>query len=419
MSEKQKNGFVPKTISDLSNPLSSVNRALQSGSVMDVQNAGTRVVQRPGAVDNLGALVRAQNCTRIMLISGGSSSRGQLYARAKASLGDLIVATCERVMEHSSTKLVMELAELGRTQRIDGIVAVGGGSTSDTAKGIAIILAEGGSIEDHASSFEPPDKFYPRQLHKPKLPIIAVPTTLSAAEVTPGLGLRDPQGNKLLFWDVKLASRLVVLDPEATSEVPIGVLASTGMNGFAHCAEGLYSRMRNPISEALALHGLRLFNRYLPALINDPTDIEARAGSLTAAHLSGMVISTARVGIHHAICHCLGARGGLSHGVANSIMLPHALSYNLDADTPALLLLAQAMGVPHRGSDREIAKAGIDAVRRFQNAINVPTRLRDTALDRTLLPAIAKDTLRDRGMFFNPRRTETMEPILQLLNDAW
>ena len=398
---------------------SRLDAALQASVMMDVQNTATRVLQKPGAIDEIGREVAALGCRRVMMVCGGSTRRGRLFARVRDSLGDLVVSVIDRVTPHSSTALVTEATEVARTERVDGIVAIGGGSSSDTAKGIAILLAEGGRIEDHASSFVPPDQFFPKLLHKPKIPVIAVPTTLSAAEVTPGLGLRDAQGRKLLFWDVKLACRLIVLDPEATAEVPIGVLASTGMNGFAHCAEGLYSRLRNPIAEALALHGMRLFNRYLPALVRDPTDAEARAGSLTAAHLSGMVISSARVGIHHAMCHCLGARGGLSHGVANSIMLPHALAYNLEAATPALMLLAQAMGCSMTGSDRDVAVAGIDAVRRFQAALEVPTRLRDTPLDRALLPAIAEDTLRDRGVYFNPRRTESAAPILQLLNEAW
>ena len=132
-----------------------------------------------------------------------------------------------------------------------------------------------------------------------------------------------------------------------------------------------------------------------------------------------MVISNARVGIHHAVCHCLGARGNLPHGVANSIMLPHALAYNLDAATPALALLAQAMGCEARGTERDMALAGIEAVCALQIAAKVPTRLRDTGLDKALLPAIAADTLLDRGNFFNPRRTETDAPILSLLEKAW
>lgn len=396
-----------------------LDAALQAGTFMDVQNSGTRVLTKPGAVDEIGREVAALGCGRVMLVCGGSTRRSRLFERAHASLGGLLVSVVDQVVEHSSTRLVTETAARARAERIDGIVAIGGGSASDTAKGVAILLAEGGRIEDHASSFTPPDQFVPKLLHQPKIPLIAVPTTLSAAEVTPGLGLRDDQGRKLLFWDVKLACRLILLDPEATRDVPTRVMATTGMNGFAHCAEGLYSRLRNPIAEALALHGIRLFRRYLPAMVRAPDDIEARAGALTAAHLSGMVISTARVGVHHAMCHCLGARGGLSHGVANSIMLPHALAYNLDAATPALVLLAQAMGCELSGSGRDVAAAGIEAVRRLQAAIDVPTRLRDTGLDRALLPAIAEDTMRDRGLYFNPRRTETSESILQLLEQAW
>jgi alcohol dehydrogenase class IV len=393
--------------------------ALQSGSGTELQNSATRVIHAPGAVDKLGAEVSALGCKRVMVVCGGSARRSKLFERAVASLGELVVCVMDKVVEHSSTSLVMEAASLAQARHVDGIVAIGGGSSSDTAKGVAIVLAEGGPIDKHASVFVAPDRFTPTPLHKPKIPVIAVPTTLSAAEVTPGLGLRDEQGRKLLFWDVKLASRLIVLDPEATLDVPTYVMATTGMNGFAHCAEGLYSRLRNPVAEALAIHGIRMFRRFLPAMVRQPGDVDARAGALSAAHLSGMVISTARVGIHHAMCHCLGARGGLSHGVANSIMLPHALAYNLEAATPALVLLAQAMDCPMTGSDLDIAASGIEAVRALQRDAKVPTRLRDTKMDRSLLPAIAEDTLKDRGVYFNPRRTESSAPILELLENAW
>ena len=387
---------------------------------LDYRNTGTRVVLRPGAIDDLGAEVAALGCKRVMLICGPNTRRSRLFARATASLGDRMAVLLDRVVEHSSTVLVTEGAEIAAGEHVDGLVAVGGGSASDTAKGIAILLGEGGRIEEHASRFEPPDRFYPKDLPAPKIPVIAVPSTASAAEVTPGLGLRDQQGRKLLFWDNTLASRLIILDPEANVDVPASVMATTAMNGFAHCAEGLYSRLRNPISEALALHGIRMFSQWLPAMVEHPDDIDARAGVLAAAHLSGMVISNARVGIHHAVCHCLGARGGLSHGVANSIMLPHALAYNLPVAGAELARMAQAMDVDSSRMDTaDAALAAIDAVKRLQQRSRVPTRLRDTGLDKSLLPAIAEDTLSDRGLYFNPRRTDTTAPILQLLEQAW
>lgn len=385
---------------------------------LDYRNSGTRVLLRPGVIDTLGTEMGALGCERVMVICGGKTRRSRLFERAIAAMGARTVTVYDQVVEHSSVELVTQGAALARELKIDGLLAIGGGSASDSAKAIAILLAEGGRLEDHASRFVPPDKFHPKALPTPKLPIATVVTTASAAEVTPGLGIRDGHGRKLLFWDNTLSARLIVLDPEASVEVPVQVMATTAMNGFAHCVEGLYSRLRNPISDALALHGMRLFMQALPSMVAQPTSVEARAGVLTAAHLSGMVISNARVGIHHAICHCLGAKGGLSHGVANSIMLPHAMAYNLPVCEEELAAMAPALGVP-AGAKSSMAAAAIDRVRDLQRLAQVPTRLRDAGLDRGLLPSIAEHALGDRGLYFNPRRTETAQAVLELLEAAW
>lgn len=384
------------------------------------QNSASRVILKPDAIDDAGIELDAIGCKRLMVLCGGSTARSPLLPKVLRALGDRTVVVFDRVVEHSSTILVTQVAEAARSARIDGLVAVGGGSVSDTAKGIAILLAEGGDIESHASRFVPPDEFYPNLLHKPKLPILAIPTTASAAEVTPGLGIRNPRGEKKLFWDVKLACRVILLDPTANLSVPVSIMAATAMNGFAHCAEGLYSRLRNSISEALALQGIRMFTSAIPAMVSDPADPDQRGAVLAAAHLSGMVISNARVGIHHAICHNLGAIGGISHGAANAIMLPHALEYNLPVAAAELARMAEAMGVNTRNQTIVAsAEAGIAAVRELQRAAKVPTRLRDVGLSRELFATIAQNTLGDRGLFFNPRPTETSKPIVDLLNSAW
>ena len=380
-----------------------------------------RVICEPHATRRIAELVRALGGRRALVVCGGHTRRTRLLASVVDLLGELCVGVFDRVVEHSATAVVTDGAVQARDLAIDVLVAVGGGSASDTAKAIAILLAEGGQLAAHASRFVPPDQFFPTPLPNPKLPIIAVPTTASAAEVTPGLGIRDPvTGTKLLFWDVKLASRVIILDAEANLEVPAALMAATAMNGFAHCAEGLYSRLRNPISEALALQGVRILTRAIPAMVAEPAEVRHRAAVLTGANLSGMVISNARVGIHHAICHCLGALGGLSHGVANAIMLPHALAYNIEVAAAELRGLAGAMGVRVHGmTDQAAAHAAIDAVRELQIASAVPRRLRDTGLERSLLPQIAAHTLRDRGLYFNPRRTDSAEPIVALLEQAW
>ncbi len=380
-----------------------------------------RCVMARNALRMLPIEVETLGVRRALVICGKKTSQSRLLQSAVASLGPACAAVFDRVVEHSETTVVTEGAALARESQADVLIAVGGGSASDTAKAIAILLAEGGVIEDHASRFVPPDQFFPKLLHRPKLPIIAIPTTASAAEVTPGLGIRDPAtGAKLLFWDVKLASRVIILDPDANLEVPAALMAATAMNAMAHCAEGLYSRLRNPVSDALARHGARILVHAIPAMVHEPDDVMHRAGVLAGANLSGMVISNARVGIHHAVCHCLGALGGLSHGVANSVMLPHALAYNLDVAARELADLADAMGVHTRGhSDQAGAQAAIEAISALQHAARVPRRLRDTGLDRALLPRIAEHTLRDRGLYFNPKRTGSAGPILELLERAW
>lgn len=381
----------------------------------------SRLVLADGAVERIAEHVERSGGRRVMLICGAKTGKSRLVATVKAALGKTLVASFDSIPEHSGTKVVEQGAEAAAAAGADLLLAIGGGSASDTTKAIAILLAEGGPLSRHHTVFVPPDRYIQQPLPNPKLPIVVIPTTLSAAEVTPGLGIRNEEdGKKLLFWDLKLTPRLIVLDPLANLEVPVPVMATTGMNAFAHCIEGLYSKVRNPISEGLALQGIRLLHEALPAMVRAPQDPGARSRALVGAHLSGMVIANARVGIHHGVCHCLGALGGLSHGVANSVFLPFAMRYNLEVASSQLKLAAAAMGLDVRDlSDRDAALKAIEATEAFKRAINVPLRLRDTGLDRGLFPAIAEHALVDRGLFFNPRPTRSAEAVIALLEEAW
>lgn len=380
----------------------------------------TRVVHAPGALGTLAQQREIEAAQRIMLLCGPNTARTQLFAQVRSALGQRLKAQRTDIVEHSLASLVEEAAAQVRRDEIDLLVAVGGGSASDTAKAVAILLAEGGSLPDHANVFTPPDHYVQRVLPAPKLPIVVVPTTLSAAEVTPGLGIHDGAGRKLLFWDVKLAPRLIVLDPAACVEVPAHIFATTGMNGVAHCVEGLYSRVRNPISDALAVGGLRMLAQALPRVVADPADVEARGLALVGANLSGQVIANARVGIHHAICHSLGVMGGLSHGVANSIMLPHAVAFNAETVPDRLRVIASALDIEVRGrSDTQVARDTIAALQALQQAAGVPTRLEPAGVPSEALARVAQGTMGDRGLYFNPRRNVTRDEVQALLEGAW
>ena len=371
-----------------------------------------------GAIDSLGAQADALGLQRLMFVSGTRSANSRAAQGARASLGARIVCQAAGVPPHSGVATVQGLVALAQQHRIDGFVAVGGGSASDSAKACAILLAEGGQLADHANVFHPPDRYEQKRLPAAKLPIIAVPTTLSAAETTPGLGIRNEHGHKLVFWDPQVVPRLIVLDGRATLDVPAHLFASTGMNALAHCIEGLYSKVRNPVSDGLALQGLRVLKPALERVMADPGDEQARADALVGAALSGMVISNARVGIHHGVCHGLGALGGLPHGVANAVLLPHALRFNREVAADRLALVAQALDVDTRGLGAlQAADAAIAAVQALQQRLGVPRSLREAGLDLSLLPRLAAGAMSDRGLYFNPRLA-TQAEVLALLEAA-
>ncbi len=175
------------------------------------QGLPTRVVSGVGAIQKIAAELDGMNAKRVMVVSGPNTSRSRLYADIVQSFGERVSILFDRVPPHSDTDLVNVGAKEARQGRIDLLLAIGGGSASDTAKAIAIVLGEGGGIEDHANEFIPPDRYIQRALPADKLPIVVVPTTASAAEVTPGLGIRHPSGRKLLFWDIRLWCKLLAL----------------------------------------------------------------------------------------------------------------------------------------------------------------------------------------------------------------
>ena len=380
----------------------------------------TRVLMEPRAAARIGTEADALGARRLMLVSGKRTAASKLAALVREMLGDKLVARYEAIPEHSSTATVAEGVALARSARIDGIVAIGGGSASDTAKAIAIVLGEGGSIADHANVFYPPDRYVQKTLPAAKLPILVIPTTASAAEVTPGLGIKSETGKKLVFWDPNVTPRTIILDADANLEVPAAIMASTAMNAFAHCVEGLYSRTRNPISESLALSAAARLARAIPEMVENPARVEARAEVLVGAHLSGHVIANARVGLHHAMCHGIGSHGGLSHGDANAIMLPYVLRYNRRAVVPELAALAGAMGEDLRNlSADQAAERAIAAVERLQVRARVPRRLRDAGFDKAKIAAIAAMTLSDRGAYFNPISAPPAADIERLMHEAW
>ena len=314
------------------------------------------------------------------------------------------VATFSSIKPQSPIVDTEEIAAELAEAELDAILVVGGGKVVDTAKAVALLLAEGGRLEEHCTTFTPPDHYVAPKLVAQKLPLVAVPTTLAGAEMTPGGGGRNPGGVKRTFWDPALVARVAAFDPQVIAATPSEVLLSTGMNALAHCVEGLYSRTANPFSTALADAAAPLLASGLRAVADRRADEEDYARLGEAAAMAGMVIANARVGIGHAICHVVGARFDVPHGIANSIVLPAALRFNLPATREQQRHFSELIGGP---------------VEQLRDELGLPSRLRDVGVPEAALPGIAAHLMQERGLYFNPRPVRDAAEVQTILREAW
>ena len=214
-----------------------------------------RIVSGRGSIGKLAEEVERVGGTRALVVISPSVAKTFLLDQIKSVLGAKCAAIFDEVKPHSPTDSIAKAVERARDARIDVLVSAGGGSAIDTAKGVAALLGEGGSLPRFGVRFSPPNNKEIPPMPAPKVPHIAIPTTLSGGEYSYSAGISEG-GKKFIVADPKLAPRTVLLDPEAAATAPARLLAASGMNALAHCVEAVYSTETQPLTEAYCLRGL-------------------------------------------------------------------------------------------------------------------------------------------------------------------
>lgn len=305
--------------------------------------------------------------------------------------------------------MVNKVADFGA----DCLIAIGGGSVADSAKALALLLAEGGQLADHVTTFAPPATVHIPRRVRPQLPIVGIPTTASGAETTSSFGVRGEDGHKLMFWNRRVAAATLLIDPLLSEDLPITIMRDTAMNGIAHALEGLYSKGSSPVSDCVAIQAIETFQEALGR--DAPVEADQRRGILQAAHLAGLALSMARSCLHHAICHVVASRQALSHGAVNSVILPHALAFN---EVEAAEALRPALDAVNRHSPRPYPSLSAWVVD-LQHRHAMPARLSDLGVPRDDLDHMARDVMTERGLALNPRPLTSVAEVLAILRAAF
>lgn len=381
-----------------------------------LHGAGEGIVYGPGSVRSaLPRLLARSGVRRPFVVATASVTRAGLTAELRAILGESVAGVFDGSKEHTPEPVVLEAAQQAATTNADGIISLGGSSVVDLAKGVAMVLAEGPDLARLRGHYRA-DEGGARQrvrMEQSKLPHFSLPTTLSGAEFTGGVGITDPvSGAKNIYLDAKLAPRWVILDPEWARATPAPLWAATGMKALADTLEVLCSRRANPLSDALAAKGLRLLLQELAPATADPANLAARGRCQFAVGMVLPQLATVGVGLVAGLRHQLGGGLGLGHGVASTIVLPSVLRWNRPACEPKLQEAADAAGC---GSIDSL----IERIEALRAELDLPARLRDVGVTRDQLPAVADHVLGDVALATNPRPVTHAADVMEVLDAAW
>jgi alcohol dehydrogenase class IV len=369
-----------------------------------------------GIIEQLPSIFAPFGWQRLLLCTTPHLTQSGHTRRIGAILGDSLVAVYDQVEPHVPDYQVAACLQIAAEHNIDAVIGLGGGSPIGMAKAVALELeAQRTGVEVATSR---------NVTEQPLVPSIAIPTTYAGSEMTPVYGVTrvQPDGStrKITVRDDKITPKLTIYDPALTLDLPPALTASTGVNALAHCIESVYSKTRNPLSTATALLGIRYINGALVRCFEQPTDLDARTEMLIGSHMGGKCLASVVMGLHHGICHVLGGTAGVPHGVANCIVLPHAIRFNSDALADLIAMTGEAMGIERGGrSDLEMAHATADAVYALISRLNVPQRLRDADVPESLLPKLAENMLLSKAVQDNPKPLRSHEEAMQILQAAW
>jgi alcohol dehydrogenase len=356
---------------------------------------GVRVVFGEGSLDQVGTLARQLAFTRALIVADKGIVAAGFANRAARLLQDAGIAPAifHDFDANPDTRMVEAGRAFAATRRVDGIVAIGGGSSLDCAKGINFVLTNGGSMRDYRGH---------GKAAKPMLPSIGIPTTAgTGSEAQSYAIISDAETHaKMACGDEKAAFRVAILDPALTVSQPPAVTAIAGYDAISHAVEAYVTKNGTDESRGLAAEAWALLDANYQRVLNTPSDVIARGAMLKGANLAGAAIELSMLGATHACANPLTAKYGTAHGIAIAVMLPHVVRWNGAAVGDAYARLLRAAGRVFMDDPAESLAGRLEQLRA---AAGLPPTLREIGVDAADLSALAADAATQWTGTHNPR----------------
>jgi len=368
----------------------------------------TQIQFGTGAISNLAETVKSLNGSKVFLVVDPGLVKAGLITPITASLkkAKIPFTVYDKVDPEPGLKLADKGTKIAKKAKCDCVVGVGGGSAMDVAKAIAILLTNGGKAVDYLGL---------GLIKKPGVPKIMVPTSSgTGAEVTfTAVFINEKTGSKGGMNGDPLYPDATILDPELTVSLPPHVTAFTGIDALTHALEAYTSTQAHTISEMYSLEAITLIADSLPAAYANGDNLEARSAMLMGSLLGGKALATAGVGLVHAMAYPMGGMFGIPHGLANAVLLPYVVDYNLIGNMEKFATLARVLG---QNTDdltlRESASLCVDALFNLNDDVGIPATLKDLDIPFDAIPEMAEIALTvTRPVENNPRKPNLKEVI--------
>ncbi|MGO0059056.1 iron-containing alcohol dehydrogenase [Brevibacillus fluminis] len=373
----------------------------------------TKIVMKKGIRFDTGAYLREQAMAHVLVITDNGIKNAGLLADIYASLENSGI-TCD---EYSDVKPnprdtdCDRIAAQVKGKRLDGILAIGGGSVIDTAKAVSILHTNGGSVNDYEGAFT---------VKAEPVPIVCIPTTAgTGSEVTFFSVITDTKRKyKMSILDYQIGPKLALLDADLTATLPASIAASTGMDALTHAIEAYTARVANPISDALALHAIKLISENLLEAVHGTENEQARENMLIGSLIAGAAFGNSDIGSVHCISEAIGGMYDTPHGVANAIFLPYVFKHNIAANVQRHAEIGYALGADRSLSHEAAAQAAVEILFAFSEKVNIPKFRHVKGVnpaDFAVLAQNSKNNISDP----NNAKEMTVDDYLHILEEAY